>query len=178
MKTLILFLVLTFTASLNAQITKGNWLVGGDIAFSYTKSKPESTVDSKAYDINISPNVGYFFWDKLALGLRLNYFMSRYKSDRGTAKYDSFLVSPIVKYYFMDTDKMVNPFIESSYRFSLINESNSKEFSAKGGIAIFLNHSVALEIALNYLNLMSKNEFVGNHTFLLGFGIQVHLEKL
>ncbi len=73
---------------------------------------------------------------------------------------------------------MVNPFMESSYRFSLVNENNSKEFSAKGGVAIFLNSSVAFEASLNYLNSISKNTYVGDHTFLLGFGIQVHLEKL
>ncbi|WP_157206469.1 outer membrane beta-barrel protein [Mariniflexile maritimum] len=177
MKTLFFFFVFTLTLSINAQITKGNWLVGGDIAFSYSKSKPESTVDSKGFDINLSPNIGYFFWDKLALGTRLSYFSSRYKSDMGNSTYESFLVSPFVKYYFMDTNKMVNPFIESSYRFSLVNENNSKEFSAKGGAAIFLNSSVALEISLNYLNSITNNSFVGNHTFLLGFGIQVHLEK-
>tara|TARA_R110001583_G_scaffold166795_1_gene319592 strand:- start:240 stop:782 length:543 start_codon:yes stop_codon:yes gene_type:complete len=175
--TLFFFFVLTLTVSLNAQIIKGNWLVGGDIAFSYSKSKPESSVDSEAFDLDIAPNVGYFIWDKLAFGTRVNYFRSRYKTDTGTAKFDRFLVSPFARYYFLDKDKMVNPFLESSYRFSLINENNSEEFSAKGGMAIFLNGSVALEISLNYLNLMSKNQFVGDHTFLIGFGIQVHLEK-
>ncbi|MCL8006597.1 hypothetical protein [Gelidibacter japonicus] len=178
MKTLFFFFVMTLTLSLNAQITKGNWLVGGDIAFSYNKSKPESSVNFKTYNINLSPNVGYFFWNNLALGLRTDFTHSYTKTDSGTSKFDRFLLSPFAKYYFLNESKIVNPFIESSYRFSLINENNSKEFSAKGGIAIFLNSSVALEISLNYLNSITNDSFVGSQTVLIGIGIQVHLEKL
>ncbi|MBZ9631914.1 porin family protein [Salegentibacter sp. LM13S] len=176
--TLFFLLALAFSMPTNAQITKNNWLVGGDVAFSYSKTKPESTVDSQSFTINLTPNVGYFFLDKLALGTRAEYTLSRYKSDSGTSKFDRFLISPFARYYLLNIDKMVNPFLESSYRFSLINENNSREFSAKGGVAIFLNNSVAFEASLIYFNSTSNNTYVGNHTLLLGFGIQVHLEKL
>lgn len=179
MKKILFSMLLYFTFSnMNAQITKGNWLIGGDIAFSYSKSKPESTVDFKTYNINLSPNVGYFFWNNLALGLRTDFTHSYSKTDSGTSKFDRFLLSPFAKYYFLNVDNTVNPFIESSYRFSLINENHSKEFSAKGGIAVFLNGSVALEIFLNYLNSITNNSFIGSQTVLLGIGLQVHLEKL
>ena len=78
MKTLFFFIVFSLSLTLNAQITKGNWLVGGDIGFSYSKSKPESTINSESFNIDLSPNIGYFFWDKLALGTRVNYFYSHY----------------------------------------------------------------------------------------------------
>lgn len=178
MKTLFFFLVLALSLSLNAQITKGNWMVGGDVAFSYSKSKSESVVDNETLNVNLSPNIGYFFWDKFALGLRPEYTRSRTKSDSGTSKFDRFVLSPFARYYFLKADNMINPFFETSYRISLVNEANSREFSAKGGIAIFLNSSVAFEVSLNYLNSTSENIFVGNHTILLGFGVQVHLEKL
>lgn len=177
MRTLFLFLILTTTFTLNAQITKGNWLVGGDIAFSYSDSKPESTINSESFNIDLSPNIGYFFGDKLAFGTRVNYFHSRFKSDSGNSKFDSFFVSPFVKFYLLNDDKMVNPFLESSYRFNLLDDNNLDEFSARAGIAIFLNNSVALEASLNYLNSKTKKQFIGSHTILLGFGIQVHLEK-
>jgi hypothetical protein len=178
MKTLFFFFLLTLSITLNAQITKGNWLVGGDIAFSYSKSKSQSINDSESFIIDASPNVGYFFWDKLAFGTRVNYFRSRFESSSGNSELDSFLVSPFVRYYFLNEKKRTNPFLESSYRFSLEDENKAEEFSFKGGIAVFLNSSVAVEISLNYLNSNSKNQFVGSHTILLGFGIQVHLEKL
>lgn len=177
MKKIFSILLLLISLSLNAQITKNNWLVGGGISFSYSKSKPEAAVDSKAFHMSLSPNLGYFIWNKFALGSRLDFDMSRYKSDNGSSSFDRLLVTPFIRYYFLGNEKMINPFAESSYRFSVINENNSQEFSAKGGIAIFANNSVAYEIFLNYLNSFSKNHFIGNHTLLLGIGIQVHLKK-
>lgn len=177
MKTLFFFIVFSLSLTLNAQITKGNWLVGGNIGFSYSKSKPESTINSESFNIDLSPNIGYFFWDKLALGTRVNYFYSHYKSDSGNSKFDSFFISPFVKFYLLSEEKMINPFLESSYRFNLLDDTNLDEFSAKAGMAVFLNSSVAIEASLNYLNSKTTNQFVGSHTFLLGFGIQVHLEK-
>lgn len=177
MKALFFFLVLTCSLSLNAQITKGNWLVGGDISFSYSKSKPKAAVDSEALDIDISPNIGYFMWDNFAIGSKLNFYLNRHKSDKGTSSYNSFLVSPFLKFYFLSEEKLLNPFIETSYRFSLTDNNNSNEVSAKGGIAIFLNNSVAYEISLNYVNSITKNQYAGSHTLLLGIGIQVHLKK-
>ena len=79
--------------------------------------------------------------------------------------------------YFLETEKPTNVFLESSYRFAVLNENNSTEFSIKGGAAIFLNSSVAFEIALEYLNSNANNTFVGENTLLLGFGVQIHLER-
>lgn len=165
------------TLSINAQITKGNWMVGGDVSFSYSKSKPDSSVDSRSFNMDISPNVGYFIGDKLAFGINADYFLSRYYSDSIDSKLEQFRISPFARYYFLDVDKMVNPFLETSYRFSLLKENNGQEFSVKAGLAIFLNSSVAFEASLNYLNSTSKNQFIGSHTILLGFGVQIHLEK-
>src|SRR5699024_8533989 len=141
---LFFLLFLSFSPVANAQITRGNWLVGGNAAFSYSKNKPNPTVEgAHSFKIEITPNMGYFLWDKLAVGTNLHYVRFRLKSDSGNAKYDNFLVSPFVKYYFLNEDKMVNPFLESSYRFNLIKGNHAKEFSAKAGVAIFVNSSVA-----------------------------------
>ena len=174
---LFFFIALAFTLTTNAQITKGNWMFGGDIAFSYSKSKPKSIVNSKTFDMNLSPNVGYFFWDKFAVGTKINYTFSQSKSDSGTSKFERLLVSPFVRYYFLETEKPINFFLESAYRFAILNENNSTEFSVKGGAAIFLNSSVAFEIALEYLNSNTNTAYVGLNTILLGFGVQIHLEK-
>lgn len=177
MRILFLFLLLLISISLNAQITKGNWLVGGDVSFSYSKSKPDSSVDSEAFEIDLSPNIGYFFFNKLAVGSQFDFLVSRYKSDTGNSNFETLFLSPFIKYYFLDNEKILNPFIESSYRFSLQNENKSKQFSAKGGLAIFVNNSVAYEVFLNYLNYTTHNRYAGSHSLLLGFGIQVHLKK-
>lgn len=175
MKALFFSISFIITLSLNAQITKNNWLVGGDVAFSYSKSK--SDAGSETFIMKASPNVGYFFFDKTAFGTKVDYTLSRSKSDDGTTKFDRLLVSPFARYYFLESEKQVNVFIESSYGFSILNEDNFTEFSIKGGTAIFLNSSVAFEISIAYLNSNSKNAYVGANTILLGFGVQVHLER-
>lgn len=177
MRILCFLLLLATSISLNAQISKGNWLVGGDVSFSYSKSKPDSSVESETFEIDFSPNIGYFFMNQLAVGSQLDFFVSRYKSDTGSSNFETLFISPFIKYYFQDDEKIFNPFIESSYRFSLLDENNLKQFSAKGGLAIFVNESVAYEVFLNYLNSTTSNQYAGNHTLLLGFGIQIHLKK-
>src|SRR5699024_3995000 len=129
---------------------------------------------SKIFTINLSPNIGYFFWDKLAVGARVDYTFSRFKADtEETTKFERLLASPFARYYFLNVDKMVNPFLESSYRIAILNEANSREFSVKAGVAIFIKGSVALEVSLNYLNSTVNNIYVGAQTILLGFGVQI-----
>lgn len=170
------FIVFFFNSSF-AQITKGHWMLGGDISFAYGKAKPSSIVKGESFNLDISPNVGYFVIDKLALGAKLDYYRSRYKTDDRTSSFDNFWVSPFARYYFLDVDKNINIFIESSYKFNLINENKATAFSAKTGAAIFLNPSVALEVSLQYLNTNSNDVYVGTNTILLGFGYQIHLER-
>ena len=179
MKTIKLFFIATvlFTISANSQITKGNWMVGGDASFTYGKSKPKSVSDSESFNIGISPNIGYFVLDKFAVGTRLDYNRSRTKSDSGTSSLDIFEASPFVRYYFLENEKPMNVFLESSYKFSILKENKATAFSVKTGVAVFLNQSTALEISLQYLNTNSDNIFVGSNAVLLGFGFQLHLER-
>ncbi|MDO9261044.1 MAG: hypothetical protein Q7U08_03800 [Flavobacteriaceae bacterium] len=173
-----LFIVsLLFSLTANAQITKGHWMLGGDISFAYGKAKPSSIVKGESFNLDISPNVGYFVIDKLVLGAKLDYYRSRYKTNDLTSSFDNFWVSPFARYYFLDVDKNINIFIESSYKFNLINENKATAFSAKTGAAIFLTPSVALEVSLQYLNTNSNDVYVGTNTILLGFGFQIHLER-
>ncbi|WP_445737455.1 hypothetical protein [Mariniflexile sp.] len=177
MKTLTLFFLIVFTTILtvNAQLTKGNWMVGGDVSFTYSQGK--SDIAGKTFTVTGSPNIGYFFFNKIAAGAKVNYTFSESKFERGTSEFERLLIAPFARYYFLEVDKPVNVFLESAYRYAILNENNSTEFSLKGGVAIFLNSSVALEVSLNYLNSKSKNEYVGSQDLLLGFGIQVNLEK-
>ncbi len=175
MKTLFLSILFITSLTLNAQITKNNWMMGGDISFSYTESK--SDIGGKTFTMKGSPNIGYFFFNKVAVGAKIDYTFSRSKFETGTTKFDRLLASPFARYYFLEVEKPFNVFLESSYGFSLFNENNLTEFSAKAGAAIFLNRSVAFEIALEYLNSNTNNIYVGSNTILLGFGIQVYLER-
>lgn len=67
-----LFLIITITA--NSQINKGQFLVGGSISFTATKtaSAPSPSDYYKTTNLFITPNIGYFIVDKLAAGARLD----------------------------------------------------------------------------------------------------------
>lgn len=174
-KTILITIILLFSFNTYSQIVKKKWMLGGDLAFSYSESKSESSVDSKSFNVNISPNIGYFIWDKFALGTKLNYSGNRYKSNSGNSTFDRLLISPFMRYYFLNVEKPINIFLESSYRFAILNENNSTEFSLKSGASIFLNKNTALEVSLEYLNSNSKDIYVGDNTILLGFGLQIFL---
>ena len=172
-------IILFFTSLSYSQITKNNWLVGGSGNFKTTKTEKLSD-GTKPYDdrtiFSISPNIGYFFYDKLAGGISLSYTYDNIFED-----YQYFGVGPFVRYYFRKSDKMINPFLQTSYGFSKgksdsggSNESTG--YTIKGGSAIFFNSSVALELSLNY-DSSKFNSDVKSNNFTVGIGFQIHLEK-
>lgn len=178
MKKLILGVSLLISTAISAQVSQGNWLVGGNASFSYTESKSGSTNPYKAIIIDLAPNVGYFVIDQLALGAKVNYRRNQSESNDIKNTFESMNISPFARYYILESDKMLNPFLESSYRFGVFESDNTQEFSIGGGLAIFVNQNVAYEITLNYVDTRLKNfenntiQFQG---LMLGLGIQIHL---
>lgn len=177
MKKYVLLSVLLFSFTLSAQINKGDWLVGGNASFDYSESKPGSINPAKAFTFDIAPNVGYFIIDQLALGTKMNYLRNRFESNDFDNTFETFFVSPFARCYIIKTDQMLNPFIESSYRFSVLNSESSQELSLSGGLAVFVNKNIAYEVSLNYIDttFSSNNPNSRSQAILLGLGIQIHL---
>jgi len=65
---LFLFLVLITFSNANAQITKGNWIVGGSLSYIRINNSSPNNALYKESILNIKPIVGYFLKDKFALG--------------------------------------------------------------------------------------------------------------
>jgi len=65
-----LFLVALFLSGIaQAQLTKGNWLVGGNASYSSTQSEnAASTTTTNRKSLTAEPDIGYFFFDKFAVG--------------------------------------------------------------------------------------------------------------
>lgn len=69
MKTFILFLLLlTITTTAFTQIKKGQYLLGGGFNFESTKDENSISPTNKSNNFFISPNIGYFLFDKMAGG--------------------------------------------------------------------------------------------------------------
>jgi hypothetical protein len=95
-----------FSLVSNAQISKGNWMMGGGASFSHNKNTSYgSTTESTVFAV--APNVGYFFIDKLAVGAsgRLSFLFA--KNDNSTHDPNNFTygIGPFARYYFLETEK-------------------------------------------------------------------------
>ena len=180
----LIFLITFFTTITNAQITKGNWMVGGDGYYSNSsfESKTKSNIvtsNSGSYDAAIRPNIGYFFADKLVIGLSTVTGIS--KTNGNSTAVFSYGGGAFARYYLLKTDKTINILTDISYQYYLNSQTDDKAsvFVLKGGPVIFLNSSVALELTLNYgltnLNSTFGTTTVNNYDFRIG--LQIHLEK-
>lgn len=187
MKTLKLFffIVFAFTITANAQITKGNWMVGGDASFFTNKSESENNgnnYSSETSYIMISPNIGYFVADKLVGGIGLQF---SFVDPGKTFNSQSYSFGPYVRYYFLKPENLINVFSQVDYTFGfgkngLDQKDDSNGYGLKAGTVIFFNSSVGLEFSLNYRNSKVKYDDGDNGStkqFLVGVGLQIHLEK-
>lgn len=181
---LIIAVVILFAVNSNAQITKGNWMVGGNGLFS--SNQEFSTITSEKYNsqtIQFTPNVGYFIIDKLTIGTKLGY-EGNFVSYASGFNYNTFSIGFFSRYYLLKPEKLVNVFIESAYLLEErkyngenfnINKNNTYYFMT--GTSIFFNSSVSMEIMLKYSKTLYQNKDTGVNRLQLGLGFQIFLEK-
>ena len=152
-----------------AQLEKGGLLIGGEAGF--RSFSPEGGGESVSY-INITPGVGYFVIDNLALGARISY--QSISSDGETVSI--FTVGPFARYYIGDT----KVFGEVSYDFGSVSGSGDSEslsnLMIEAGYSAFLNDHVAIEPAFYWSTQSSAGESVGS-SFGINIGLQIYLGK-
>ena len=180
LKSICISLVLFSTAA-NAQITKGNWMVGGSANFSSSvgesKSSSGFTSESKGSGFTISPTIGYFVTDKLAFGISPVFGYSKTDGQDANTGYGA---GPFVRYYLLKPEKLINILTHIGYYYgSNSSDTTTNNFNFKAGPAIFLNSSVALELTLDYSTSQSKSNSSTStfKSFNIGLGFQIHLEK-
>jgi hypothetical protein len=187
MKTLKLFFFIVFATAIttNAQITKGNWMVGGEASFVSSESEFETNGNKNSSEtsyIRVTPGFGYFFIDKLVGGAELQFIFVDPGKNFSSQNYS---FGPYLRYYFLKPAKKVNLFSQVGYDFGvgkngLDTKTNTSGYSLKAGTVLFFNNSVGIEFSLNYKNSVSKhnNETENtNNQFFAGIGFQIHLEK-
>ncbi|MGJ8591178.1 MAG: hypothetical protein ACSHXF_01445 [Aquaticitalea sp.] len=183
--TLFFFIVFAVTLTSYAQITKGNWLVGGDGNYSSIRYESETngtTMESDASSIRINPNLGYFFIDKFAGGMQVQL---TFLEPGSSSSFNSYSFGPFVRYYFLNQENRINIFSQINYDFGfgkngLDVKSNSNGYGIKAGTVLFFNRSVGIELSLNYINSTTKQDGGSenaSNAFLVGLGFQIHLEK-
>lgn len=186
-KTILLFFITSiFFNEANCQITKDNWMVGGNANFAFSNASGGGN-DSKTTNLSLAPNIGYFFIDKFAGGVRLSFNRDhiKYGPSNNFSTFRTYSIGPFVRYYFLDVDKQYNILIEGSYQFgnekiettnsTSNNSTNIISFSA--GPVIYFNSSVGIEFLLNYSSTGTIGYKGRGNSFGISIGLQIHLEK-
>jgi len=181
----IIFIVISFiflNPKANSQVTKGNWLVGGNASFSMIKNGY-----SRDNYLQLSPNIGYFILDKLAAGLKLDFgtIKTNVNGSEDFEKNISFDFGPFVRYYFLPVDKQFNVLVEGSYQHGIekarsnyvITKYQKNTFSFATGPVIYFNTSVGLEFLIRYTGLKYETTPSYHNNLQFAIGLQVHLEK-
>lgn len=176
----------------NGQITKRNWLVGGDANYSSTNYKSTATSNTTQNNIQISPAIAYFIADKFPIGLKVSIDRTSNKTtgSTGLSRYTTYDFGPFMRYYFLHADQQFNILIEGSYHFGIergggsstgnnlpITQYTENTFSIATGPVLYFNTSVGIEFLLGY----STTKYIGlagqNNRIQIGLGLQVSLEK-
>ncbi|MBS1642197.1 MAG: outer membrane beta-barrel protein [Bacteroidetes bacterium] len=169
--------VVFYTAK--SQITKGNWMVGGNASFSSANNANYTQTN-----ILIQPSIGYFIVDNFSLGIKPSYDYLKFTVTGGTSSpLNSFSIGPFLRYYFLQSTRDFNLFSEVNYLFGSSKSGsnisvNSNTFSFLAGPVIYFNNSVGLELTIGYSTV--KEVYSGaasTNTLRVGVGFQIHLTK-
>jgi hypothetical protein len=178
-----------------AQFNQGRYLVGGSIGFSTstTKLKNDNATNTLAHStsFSVTPDVGYFVIDNLAVGAGLGLTVDASKGDgNDNSKHTetAFTLSPFVRYYL---DQGI--FFQGQVGFGSQsnkdkgNGSNTTTTTKLGvfnwalaaGYAYFLNDYVAIEPTVGYGSNSLKNKDadvkqISNGLFI-NIGFQIYL---
>ncbi len=173
---------LLFSLSVNAQITIGNWMVGGSGNLSTYKSESNSirtgnTSVLSGKSISLFPTIGYFVIDKLAMGLSPSYNYFENEDSSG----NNYNIGAFTRYYLLKPDKVINVLTQVSYSQTIGNDYlKGHNYIIKAGPSFFFNNSVAFECTLDYIIVNSKfpsGDSSKESSFNLGLGLQIHLKK-
>jgi hypothetical protein len=178
MRKIFLFIIfINFFSISNAQITKRNWMVGGNGTISRQQEKLLGS-DVRSTMIQLSPNLGYFIIDKFAIGVRPGFNYVNLKTNTFHSRTTSWAVGPFTRYYFLPAENRTNVFTETAYQyFSSSNGDYQTLFLFSGGPVIFFNESVGLEITANYKIFRIHSTETSSKTFFIAIGLQIHLER-
>ncbi|NIG56981.1 porin family protein [Chitinophaga sp. Cy-1792] len=177
---LTLVLLTMMYGSVKAQIQKGNIMVGADVTnlgFIFQKS-------STTFDFNLTPKVGWFIKDGLALGGYVNFGLHSVKDNGSDVTYG---VGAFARYYVEDKNvrklefsKRVRFFMEANAGLAGANPANGTSTNGLNvgigpGISYFITPNIGLEGLLKYdLTVGGGNSTTANH-LSLNVGFQIFL---
>ena len=157
MKKIILAAVAVFAFSLaNAQDKKedsGAGFASGDVFISGSfgvNSSNDKNTDTKTSGFNISPKVGYFFSDNIALGAQLGYGSDKTQVSGTTTSENDALSFGVFGRYYVSPSSQFAPFAQLGVAYQTEKDkiSNVKNNGFGVGLSLGLNYFVSSHFAL------------------------------
>lgn len=87
--------ILLLSVTANSQITKGNWMLGGNGHFS-SQIEDLNGLEVRGINIGLTPTIGYFFIDKFAGGVKSSLTYSKIKFSGGVSKSSQIGIGPFL----------------------------------------------------------------------------------
>ncbi len=174
--TLALIALVSLTGIVSAQtVNKNAWMLGGTMGFNSIKTEGN---DTSEIWFNLSPNVGYYITNDLAIGARFSLFTYSYG---GSVNYQVG-VGPWARYYFINSlfAQAGMDFGSAGFDFFSFNaDGGSTTIHIGIGYSWFLNNSVAIEPSLQY-SIYSADEdgLLADYTrFGFNIGVQAFIGR-
>ena len=168
---LVAFLCLSQVVSAQA-VNQGAWMLGGTAGFESISPKVDGAESQTT--INVSPNLGYFIADDLAIGLALNLQSVTNAGFVEGADFTDFGVGPFVRFYFADA------IFAQAGLFLGLGDNEFTDIELGIGYSWFVDNSVAIEPKLFYrLHGVDLPDDAGDFsTFGLSIGIQAFVDRV
>ena len=161
----------------NAQIQKGNYLVGGDIANLNLFGK------WRILSGNLNPKIAFFISDNTALGAYINFGLSTAKGAKTSTNYG---VGALGRYYVNDPKTNVlkhgRLFFEGNVGIQGISVANGSNTTGLGlgvgpGYAYFITPEIGLETLLKYNGIVGFGSDPYTSSLNLNVGFQIYLSR-
>ncbi|HLX54625.1 MAG TPA: hypothetical protein VKR58_11820 [Aquella sp.] len=171
-KLLVFCLFITISSSTRAQLSKGHWLVGGDINISTVL--PGEFYNPHGLTYSLMPNVGYFVIDKLVCGLRFDYsFLYPHQFHIST-----YGILPFVRYYLLPAEGRINFFADLSFGYSQVQYGyiryGNYQWAASAGPTLFINRRISLSVGVGFLAFEGDSNNYGPFSQRFGMNIGCH----
>lgn len=188
----VLAILVLLQFSSKAQISKGNFIVGGNGSFSHNSNKFDGLLQSKDSRASLVPNLGFFLFNRFAAGVALQYdlyhqkYINNFGGNNSSQTSHYFGGGPFVRYYFLNSTAKVNiladarlAWLYNRYKSDVTDATtilNNYAYDFSAGPAFFINKTVALELLAGYQNrkYANYNHRVSGIQGRLGF--QLHLD--
>lgn len=169
---------------LNAQTNQGKLIVSlssNIFGLGYTTVKTKSDAVgseevNKHFYVNLSPKIGYFLIDNLAIGLDLGVGFTFFNSESGDNNNSTTSLSagPFVRYY-VPTSKVL-PFFELGGSFGSMGTMNTINYGGAIGLAAPLGERVMADVLAGYHSSIYKdreNNTNNQRTVMGTFGLSI-----